>query len=530
MYTVIVADDEEEIRKGIIRKVRWQKLGFKVIGEAENGADALELTEKLEPDLLLTDIRMPFLSGLELARQIREVRPMVQIIFLSGYDDFSYAQEAIQYNIISYLLKPISSRELEEELLKAKEIIDGQYAEFTRTLQVQKEMEKSEFLMSLLLDGFRMRTDESELIENALSCGLLRNKNTERLRYVVIVVEITDENGRDQITHASVDAIDTILKKYILHASCYMKGRVVSVLAATKSGFHKYLHILAEEIVQSVERILQMKCLVGVSRSAETLADCRECYIEAMNAISYSKKYESNVYFIADEEKNEQFSQENFQEKIDRIEKLLRGGKREELEEYLEYLDMDMVMGKQSIMWMNLLISQIVASVFRVVYTAAGEEAVQELQMYSPFQNARGMEQVVENFQKMKELCLAAKSIIAEQRKKSSEIICDKVLKIIEDRYMDQDLAVLSVSQEISVTPNYLSALIKKVTGRTFVELLTERRIEKAQELLLCTSMKIREITEVCGYKDQYYFSHCFKKITGMSPNACRKLNEEKQR
>ena len=112
MYRIIVADDEEELRRAIIRKIQWEEIGFQVVGEAENGAEALELVEKLEPDLILTDIRMPFISGVELARQIREIRPSTQIAFLSGYDDFSYAQQAIQYNIISYMLKPISMIEL----------------------------------------------------------------------------------------------------------------------------------------------------------------------------------------------------------------------------------------------------------------------------------------------------------------------------------------------------------------------------------------------------------------------------------
>ena len=109
-YTVVVADDEEEIRRSLVRRVKWEEIGFEVVGEAENGADALELVEKLEPDLLLTDIKMPFLSGIELARAVREVRPMVQIAFLSGFDDFTYAQQAIQYNIVSYMLKPISAK------------------------------------------------------------------------------------------------------------------------------------------------------------------------------------------------------------------------------------------------------------------------------------------------------------------------------------------------------------------------------------------------------------------------------------
>ena len=121
-YTVVVTDDEEEIRRSLVRRVKWEEIGFEVVGEAENGADALELVEKLEPDLLLTDIKMPFLSGIELARAVREVRPMVQIAFLSGFDDFTYAQQAIQYNIVSYMLKPISAKEIEAELIKIKKI------------------------------------------------------------------------------------------------------------------------------------------------------------------------------------------------------------------------------------------------------------------------------------------------------------------------------------------------------------------------------------------------------------------------
>ena len=99
-----MADDEEELRRAIIRKIDWESIGFQVVGEAENGIEALELVERMEPDLLLTDIRMPFVSGIELARQVREVRPTTQIAFLSGFDEFSYAQQAIQYNIISYML------------------------------------------------------------------------------------------------------------------------------------------------------------------------------------------------------------------------------------------------------------------------------------------------------------------------------------------------------------------------------------------------------------------------------------------
>lgn len=116
LLTVIVADDETELREAVCSMIPWKEIGFRLVGSAGNGLDALQLVEQLQPDLLLTDIRMPYISGVSLAQQVRELRPLTQIAFLSGYDDFAYAQKAIEYNVISYLLKPISMRELTEAL------------------------------------------------------------------------------------------------------------------------------------------------------------------------------------------------------------------------------------------------------------------------------------------------------------------------------------------------------------------------------------------------------------------------------
>lgn len=130
LYTVVVADDEDELREAVCRMIPWQELGFRLVGSASNGLDALQLVEKKEPDLLLTDIRMPFISGIELARQVREVRPAMNIAFLSGYDDFEYAKQAIQYNIISYMLKPLTMEGLAKELQVIHQKIDAQFALF----------------------------------------------------------------------------------------------------------------------------------------------------------------------------------------------------------------------------------------------------------------------------------------------------------------------------------------------------------------------------------------------------------------
>lgn len=531
MYTVIVADDEEELRKALIRRVDWESVGFSVVGEAENGAEALELVEKLEPDLLLTDIRMPFITGIELARQVQEIRPATQIAFLSGYDDFSYAQQGIQYNIISYLLKPISSAELTEELLKMKKKIDEKYENFASAGKKQEKLEAMELAIPLLLDGFQRdaeEADEGELEQAAFACGLLKEGESD-LKYTVIVASIIDEEGKNLTARASVHGIDTILEKYIRHVSFYSGGRVVSLLIAPEADTDKYLHIIVEEISQSVRRIMKMSCLIGVGRSVGSLSHIHEAYIEAMSAIRYSRKNKEEVYFISDIERADDFDMEKMQGYIEEVERMIRSGGSQELEAYLKQMFDSLEQEHISMMEIHFLIVRLVSAVSRIVYAVVEEEGAAQLQKKSPLQSVDSFENYGAVRSRCIFFCLAARELIAEQRKKSSTLLCDKALGIIENSYMDQELSLVSVSNEISVSPNYLSALIKRSTGRTFIDLLTKKRIETAKELLLCTNLKIKEISEKCGYNDQHYFSYCFKKYEGLSPNACRqKLEEEK--
>lgn len=530
MYTVVVADDEKELRKALIRNVNWAEIGFQLVGEAENGAEALELVEKLEPDLLLTDIKMPFLSGIELARQVREVKPATQIAFLSGYDDFSYAQQAIQYNIISYILKPVSAVEINEELINIKNKIDEKYKEFTAHNQTQEQLKAAEFLLPLMLDGFRGSLSEKQqegILENAVRFGILNAKNSE-LRYAVTVVEIFDEDGENITEPANVNAVDTILKKYVKHMSFYIEGKVVSLLVATGAGFDKYLHILTEEIAQSVHRIMKKVCVIGISRAVEKLENVHESYIEAVNAVGYSKRNGNGIQFISDIERADEYDVEGMKSFSNDVESLIRGGTCLELENYLNNTFDKMMEAHVSITTMNFVMVQMILAVFQIVYAVADHDMLQELQKQNPLSSRIAYE----DFSKLKKkyigFCLTAQKIIAEQRKKSSALICDKALKLIETRYMDPDISLVSISTEIAVSPNYLSALIKKSTGSTFTDILTQKRITIAKEMILCTSMKVREISEKCGYNDQHYFSYCFKRVVGISPNACRREYEER--
>ncbi len=530
MYTVIVADDEEELRRALIRRVDWESIGFSVVGEAENGAEALELVEKYEPDLLLTDIRMPFISGIELARQVREVRPATQIVFLSGYDDFTYAQQAIQYNIISYLLKPISAAELTGELKKIKEKIDEKYHQFVVDDGEFEKLEIQNMVMPWLLDSFPMgeREDRNrQMMEEAVSAGLFKD-DTGEYKFIVIVTCIMNSDGKNSTTKSMMHAVDSILVKYVKYVSFFLEGRIVSLLIASQAGFDKYLHIAVSEIAQSVKRIMNFSCLIGISRPMAGLSGAHEAYMEAMNAIQYSKKNRTEISFISDIERGENVNLERIEGYVSELEKLLRSGSRKELEDFLSCIFDRIEKENMAVTALYFMMMQLVSAVFRVVYSALEKDAISELQGSAPLLTGDAMENLALLQRRYTDFCLKARDLIADQRKRSSTVLCDKVLGIIESQYMKSDISLVSVSSEIAVSPNYLSTLIRKSTGKTFIDLLTQKRIEKARDLLLCTNMKIKEISEKCGYNDQHYFSYCFKKYIGLSPNAYKQNIEDK--
>ena len=411
LYTVVVADDEDELREAVCRMIPWHELGFRLVGSASNGLDALQLVEQLEPDLLLTDIRMPFISGIELARQVREVRPAMNIAFLSGYDDFEYAKQAIQYNIISYMLKPLTMEGLAAELRTIRRKIDAQF-ELLRQAGANASAPdmRAAFVMPLVLDDYADAEDASHAEASARQAGLLRDED-DRPYYTVMVSTLLDESGANRTASSFVATVETLAAKYLRSVSFFTSGKVVSVLLGNPSDFDEYLHILADEIPQVASRVLGRRCRIGVSRTVRSLTELHGAYREAMEALRQSDTAESGAQFIGD-------------------------------------------------------------------------------------------------------LAPAAKG---------GELLCKRALDAIDEHYADADLSLVSLSGMLDVSPNHLSACIKKHAGETFINILIGKRMEAARELIASSPLKIQQIAQQCGYTDQHYFSYCFKKYCGESPNAMRR-------
>ena len=138
MYKIILVDDEEEVRRGVLNKIQWNKYGFEIVGEAENGKEALEIVEKNTPDIVITDIKMPFMDGMKLTQILYERFPTIKTIILTGFDEFEYAKTAIKLNVIEYVLKPVSSEDIIELLINVKEKLDREFEE-KKNIKLLKE-------------------------------------------------------------------------------------------------------------------------------------------------------------------------------------------------------------------------------------------------------------------------------------------------------------------------------------------------------------------------------------------------------
>ena len=529
LYTIVVADDEDELREALCRMIPFEELGFRLVGSAGNGLDALELVETLEPDLLLTDIRMPFISGIELARQVREIRPSMHIAFLSGYDDFEYAKQAIQYNIISYMLKPISREGLVKELTVIREKMDAQFQAFRE--ESQSLASRSGFLMTLLLDDYPEGVvSEEQLHRQAVENGLLEDA-ADRPLYVAASICLTDEGGENRTTASMVRSMGTIARKYFRRAGFYSSGKVVFILMGNESDFEEYLHILANEWVQLSERVLHVYCRVGISRTTSRLTHLHRAYRELMENISFSTPEQSQTMFLTDSKPMSARHADSLNERVSSLENALRRGDREQLcrevEQLVELADSE----AQNKNWINMAVLQLVSGIHRILYTAGGGEAITAFESRSQFDGMNfHYHSAAELKSILQEFCLCALDTLVGMQKKGGDRLCRQALEAIDQHYQDEDLSLVSLSGMLNVSPNHLSACIKKNTGESFINVLIGRRMTAAKELLLTTPMKIMEVAQQCGYSDQHYFSYCFKKYCGMTPNMLRNQAKEREK
>ena len=295
LYRIILVDDEEEVRQSIIRKINWTEAGFQVVGDAENGEDAMEKVEALEPDLILTDIRMPYMDGLTLAEKVRQKYPSIKIVIFSGYDDFEYAKQAIKLNVTEYILKPVNVEELTAILKRIKSNLDEEIEQKRNVSLLRENYIKSlpilreQFINELISYPVPEETVADRLQEYDIPLAGAK-------KWVAAAIDIEPEEIRgsamlplhkekDPIPISVMQIVEEKLKNYCrcaLATSARTAAAEIAVIAAIdgENSQTGLIDVLGD-ICKETKKILEVPITVGIGHGCQALSEIRSCCLTA---------------------------------------------------------------------------------------------------------------------------------------------------------------------------------------------------------------------------------------------------------
>ncbi|CAM3646933.1 response regulator [Cohnella lubricantis] len=530
MYRLILADDEVDVREGVLHEIDWQQCGFEVVDRAENGREALEMAERWQPDVLVTDIRMPFMDGLELAEHVRRMLPGTKIIILTGYDEFEYARKSIQLGIEEFVIKPFSSQELLQALNKVKEELDREAAlredmdslkeHYRRSLPLLREL----FLGSLMTRALPEREINDKLAGYDLPL--------QNCRHLVAVIQLDLPADAEDIGLRSF-AVRNIAEEIAQRHSCgYViqhAGFVVLLASADRSDLPSKLENRAmavlEEVRQSVERYLKFTVTIGIGTTIDSLRAAHYAYADAVAALDYRMVLGHNRLIpIRDVEAREAspIRYDELQEQA--LIRCLKVGTAQELTEIVDKQFAELVNseGGTSVQGVQLFLLQIVTTLMK-----AAQDTSKDLhELFGGNTNLlsqlAALHHLSEAKQWVMDICAKMMSRIAADRQTTYRSLVDEAKAYTRAHYADSELSISQVCEHLHISAGYFSSIFKRDTKLTYVGYLLQIRMEEAKELLAATDLKAFEIAQRVGYADPNYFSFSFKKYVGLSPKDYR--------
>lgn len=527
MYKLILVDDEEDVREGVSQEIDWHAHGFEVLAKAENGKEALDLVERLRPDVVVTDIRMPFMDGLQLAEAVRRQFPATRIIILTGFDEFEYAQKAVKLHIDEYVLKPFSAVELIDALGKVKARMDEEAAHrennqllresYRKSLPVLREV----FLSSLLNRGL----EKEDILAKAAEYGVQLIGS----EYLVALVCLDQKNKEEQ--HILLFAVKNIAEEQLTLGECpglvfLHNDQVVLLLRKEQDRedrLERLFQSVGEEIRRSVEKYLGVTVTVGVGTVVRELTELPYSYEEAEVAVDYKSILGNNrLIFICDVEKQPRDSVRFDERKEHELVRCIKMGTLPELYQAVEELFAEVTDGNVSLQDYRIYLLEIMTTILKTAQRADldmdqlfGGQArlLAEITSFNSVQEARD---------RIIDLCEKIMGGIANGRTHTYKRLVDQAIAYTLKNYQSPDISIHKVCAELHISPGYFSSIFKRETKTTFVTYLLQLRMEKAKELLRTTDLKTFEIAERVGYSDANYFSFCFRKHVGQSAKEYR--------
>ena len=548
MLKIFLAEDEVIVRETIKRMIPWEELGFELVGEAADGEMALPLLIRQKPDLLITDIKMPFMDGLTLAKLAKKELPELKIVILSGYDDFNYAKQAINIGVEDYLLKPITKNALIERLSEIRSRYEHEktqkeyYEKFQREMQAYEKNSSRDFFEALV----RGSMDMMEVYKKAEKLGV----DIVAEAYNILIFTMNSEEDfsgqKEGYSEWEAESLEMLEDFFSDNTSAMLFRCNIFSYGVLIKGQKETIDENTRSCIDEIKKILDRKeqkrqWFVAVGESVERLSQLQKSYHSASRAFSQRYLYGENILYYDEMELMEHRSGQAdtndnaYLKNVDVnalnpaiLQKFLSNGLQEETENFVK--DYFYAIGQEpmeSLVFRNYVILNVRFSVLSFLKSLGCDTEEMEPENTEEIlaESGKNIESAITYAKKMISQAITIRDQNSGNKNRS---ILKTAVDFIDEHYMDEDISLNTAANVANVSSNHFSALFSQNMGQTFIEYLTTLRMNKAKELLRCTGMRSSEIAGEVGYKDAHYFSYLFKKTQGMTPSEYRKAREEK--
>lgn len=531
MIKVVLVDDEVIIREGIKSEINWEALGMEVVGVAEDGEEALELIEKTQPDIIITDVKMPFMDGLQLVEKIKPNYKNTYIVIISGHDEFEYAQKAIKLGAYDYILKPIDLDYLKEILLKIR---SDEEIRKKKENEIDLIKQKAAVNLPLLKERFFEDVIYRRIEPESLSSALANLGFDKKCCCVAAIVQIDDYNI---ITHDMDEERKTtlnigfynIIKEIKLDNNVIALSRkydeyVICIMDKFKEILKTKGSDICNKIHSRANKLALYSVTISVGNYYDSIQFLNKSYNEALHALNFKFVvgkgkviyFSDNVYVTQNGQVNIEYSILDLISSIKLCDKKLAT---EKLKKMIETIN---TKGSNSYLFIQIIVSNIYVELLKLIKESGGtvdEVLKNSIDIYKGIMGRQTLEEIMNDL-----LHIISKIIDYMDMKRSGNfnLELEKAKEFIRQNYMNDNLTLESVANIINMSPSYFSFVFKQKSGRPFIDFLTNVRIEKAKELLLLSDYKSYEISYMVGYDNPTYFSTIFKKLIKLSPTEYR--------
>lgn len=528
MYKIALIDDEAVVRTGMEELIPWKELGLELIGTAEDGEKGLLLIQETLPDIVLLDINMPKLNGLDLAHILTKNYPLLKIILISGYDEFSYARQALRMGVQDYILKPVTKSEMVSLLRTMVGKLDEQREQMKKEADVLNKIEQSIPLMQqkLLEELVFTEVENSMIIKKCIKANIPYNK----AYYGVFLIDADDHIENKELTYF---AIQNIVNEMVMNKNW---GIIFEVEA-----FNAVLYFTNEQerpktlyeesvtyIKQAITDLMGITVTIGVGDLVDSIEHISDSYKGAYcgllsrffqgtnRIIENIKPYETNKVHFTQWVKWESEVVKSIEQK-------------EAFEQVINRIALEVRKCKMSVKDIEELWANIASAILKKFMEI--DPTITEI-----FPEGINLVEEMKQFKTLIDMQIWIKSIYERcfdyinNQAKPNTVHMKNIMAVIEENYSLPELSMKMVCDSVHISPSHFSNIFKKETGTTFIQYLTEYRLEKAKRLLKYTPLRTYEVSEAVGYADAHYFSSIFKKAVGKSPSDYRKMNEDRNR